>query len=147
MLFRSSNLEKAEILLFQLKNNEITEDIREEALIGIAKAISLACGDSKNEELIDKYNGLYSAIPIQILYPGFVMSPIFSQIQIGNLAKVTTSSLEKSKAMISAKTLREMRTESKTSQSMKLYFAYILGVAQDSLEKIFDEVKSKIMGE
>lgn len=137
-----SDLEKAEILLLQIKEGTLTQEQRWNHLIQIAYDITNSCGKEldSNNPVWDKYATLYCAIPIQLW-----------QMKSKDVQEISFIDLEKTVKTISADFLQKMKTRIARKQEIPLepdleaYYEYLFGVVLISLQEIFQEVKAEIM--
>ena len=129
-----SDLEKAEILLLQIKEGTLTQEQRWNHLIQIAYDITNSCGKEldSNNPVWDKYATLYCAIPIQLW-----------QMKSKDVQEISFIDLEKTVKTISADFLQKMKTRIARKQEIPLepdleaYYEYLFGVVLISLQEIF----------
>lgn len=133
-------VKKAEILLSEIEEGNLTKEKKYENIIDIVYQISNACGWKlgENNPILDKYATLHARIPIEIMRTP--SSPLLYNF------------LEKKVQYVKADELKVAKTwmgldEAKENPVKKVYLDYIFELVYISLKKIFEEVKTEIMGE
>lgn len=127
----ASHLQKAEMMILEIEQGEITKEKKYSNIIDIAYCIENACGVELELPLWKEYADLSSKVPIEIL-------------ERKNQDSILDFS--KSKVCVAAEDLEKMKTwlflteEPKKEPEKKVFFEYIFELAYISLNKIVKEI-------
>lgn len=141
----ASHLQKAEMMILEIEEGELTKEEKYSNIIDIAYYITNACGKEldSNNLVWDKYAMLHTGIPIQMRQ---------WKVQNSN-ERLSFLNLKKIEASVPAELLKGMHTRIVMQNEVTLEpeeeacYDYVFELVYISLKEIFKEVKAEIMGE